>query len=152
MDGLYKGRILYTKEGEAAVVVSCSDDEFSVSYKGKIYRRKADVIGQKLFLKIPQKVREGDSVVLLNIDSGEQETYTIIPSYSERKPKGMGGSYYGISYQENVVSDADPDAGTISDKSPLGSAVLGHTEGEEILIAPPAGNVVRYRIVKILKQ
>ena len=71
MDGLYKGRILYTKEGEAAVGVSYSEDEFSVSYKGKIYRRKADVIGQKLFFKIPQKVREGDSVVLLNIDSGE---------------------------------------------------------------------------------
>jgi transcription elongation factor GreA len=45
-------------------------------------------------------------------------------------------------------AEADPANGRISNVSPVGRAILGHTAGETVEIAAPRG-AVRYRIVEV---
>ena len=45
-------------------------------------------------------------------------------------------------------TEADPDAGKISDESPIGQALLGKTKGEEVEINVPSGTMV-YKIKNI---
>ena len=46
--------------------------------------------------------------------------------------------------------EADPDAGKISDDSPLGKALMGGTVGQTIEVAAPVGTV-KFQIKKIEK-
>ncbi|MBI2552596.1 transcription elongation factor GreA [Candidatus Uhrbacteria bacterium] len=46
------------------------------------------------------------------------------------------------------ATEADPSHGKISADSPIGAALLGFKEGEDVLINTPAG-AVRYKVVKI---
>src|SRR5215467_10682578 len=44
--------------------------------------------------------------------------------------------------------EADPKAGLISDQSPVGKALMGHQEGEEVTVSTPGG-VTNYTILSI---
>jgi len=44
--------------------------------------------------------------------------------------------------------EADPKAGLISDQSPVGKALLGHKEGDEVSVSTPGG-VTQYTIISI---
>ncbi len=44
--------------------------------------------------------------------------------------------------------EADPKAGLISDQSPVGKALLGHKEGEEVKVSTPGG-VTTYTILSV---
>lgn len=45
-------------------------------------------------------------------------------------------------------TEADPDAGKISNESPIGQALLGKKKGEEIEVEVPAGTIT-YRVIDI---
>ena len=79
-------------------------------------------------------------------------SYTIVSSYTDSTPKRMGGAYYGVSYEEKILSDANPQKGTISDESPVGKALLNHIEGDVIIVSLPTGVNKKYRIIKIEDQ
>lgn len=55
-----------------------------------------------------------------------------------------------IDYQIVGSTEADPDAGKISDESPIGSALLTHKIGETVDVETPGG-VIKFEILKISK-
>lgn len=67
----------------------------------------------------------GTTVVLEDVEFGEQETYTIVGTV-----------------------EADPFNGLISNDSPVGAAVLGHKAGETVIVNAPNG-ALEYKIVEI---
>lgn len=67
----------------------------------------------------------GNTVLLKDMDFGEQEEYTIVGS-----------------------AEADPGTNKISNESPVGKAVLGQTKGAIVEVNVPAG-MLRYQIVDI---
>jgi transcription elongation factor GreA len=67
-------------------------------------------------------INVGDTVIIQDSE-GEIEEYTIVG-----------------------VAEANPTVGLISNESPLGSALLGHTVNDEVLVTAPAG-IMRYRVV-----
>jgi transcription elongation factor GreA len=70
------------------------------------------------------KVTIGDSIILCDLDSGEERHYRLV------SPK-----------------EVDPDRGKISSVSPIGKAVIGRDYGEVIEVATPAGKL-HYEIKK----
>jgi len=75
--------------------------------------------------RVGLKVSMGDSIVLSDIVSGEELHYTIV------SPR-----------------EVDPTKGKISSNSPIGKAVIGRAQGENIEIAAPLGKL-RYQIKQI---
>lgn len=71
------------------------------------------------------KARLGSKVTVLDLDSKEEWTFTLVDPVQ-----------------------ADPLEDLISVKSPVGSAVLDRTVGEEVEVAAPGGTI-RYRVVAI---
>jgi len=71
-------------------------------------------------------VQVGSAVRLKDLDSGEEETYTIVGSV-----------------------ESDPLARKISNESPVGKAVLGRARGQVVEVRVPAG-VLRYQITDII--
>ena len=71
------------------------------------------------------KVSPGDSVVLCDLDSGTELSYTLVSS-----------------------SEVDPAKGKISGASPIGKAVMDRKQGDTVEISAPAGKM-RYRIEKV---
>lgn len=67
----------------------------------------------------------GSSIVLKDMEYGDQEEYTIVGS-----------------------AEADPAVNKISNESPVGKAVLGHQKGSIVEVNVPAG-VLRYEILDI---
>ncbi|KUO60543.1 MAG: transcription elongation factor GreA [Gracilibacter sp. BRH_c7a] len=67
----------------------------------------------------------GSTVMLKDIEMGENEEYTIVGS-----------------------AEADPAVNKISNESPVGKAVLGHSKGNTIEVSVPAG-IIRYEIIDI---
>ena len=72
----------------------------------------------------PLAVRIGMEVIL-ETETGSQRTYKIVETF-----------------------EADPKAGLISDQSPVGRALLGHQEGDEVIVATPRGETT-YTIISI---
>lgn len=72
-----------------------------------------------------EKVIFGATVEVEDVDSGERRTYTILGQ-----------------------DEADPARGSISFASPVGQALLGKEEGDEVTIDIPRGRVT-YEIVSI---
>ena len=72
-------------------------------------------------------VRMGCTVTVMDTEFGDEETYKVVGS-----------------------QEADPMNGAISEDSPLGKALLGHKEGEEILYDAPGG-AFGYKIMKITR-
>lgn len=85
--------------------------------------KSAVVIGEKQEATL--KVGIGDSVILCDLDSGEELSYTLV------SPR-----------------EVDPTRGKISSVSPIGQAVIGKEQGEMVEIAVPAGKL-RYQIKQI---
>ncbi len=71
------------------------------------------------------KVHVGDSILLVDMESNEEMSYTIVG------PR-----------------ETDPSKGKISGVSPVGKAVVGHTEGEIVEVLVPLGKM-RYQIKQI---
>ncbi len=67
----------------------------------------------------------GSSVLLKDVDYGDEEEYTIVGS-----------------------AEADPGTNKISNESPVGKSLLGKAKGETVEITVPAG-VIRYQILEI---
>ena len=55
-----------------------------------------------------------------------------------------------VDYRIVGSSEADPREGRISDESPVGAALLGHREGENVRFLTPGGECA-YKIVEIYK-
>ena len=73
-------------------------------------------------------VSVGSKVVIREIDSDETDTYMIVGSM-----------------------EADPDDGKISNESPIGAALIGHTAGSIVQVHAPAG-IFQYELVEILRD
>jgi len=80
----------------------------------------ASVIDEKP--KVTLKVNIGDSILLQDLDSGEELHYTIV------SPR-----------------EVDPTRGMISSASPVGKAIVGRDQGEVIEVVTPDGKL-RYQI------
>ncbi len=77
--------------------------------------------------KIPRdKVGLGSLVTVRQEDTGEETTYELV-----------------------VTEDADPSIGRISPSSPIGKTLLGHEEGDTVLVRVPSGSKT-YEITKVL--
>lgn len=74
-----------------------------------------------------ETVHVGSKVKALDVEFDEVCTYRIVGS-----------------------NEADPDAGLISDESPVGAAMLNHKVGEEVEVETPAGVIV-FKILEIFK-
>ena len=72
-----------------------------------------------------QKLGVGDSVVLVDLSSGEKLNYTIV------SPR-----------------EVDPGKGKVSSASPIGRAIIGRESGDIIEIEVPSGRL-RYRVEKV---
>ncbi|MCU0496288.1 MAG: transcription elongation factor GreA [Anaerolineae bacterium] len=70
-------------------------------------------------------VRVGSEVTIRADDSDEDETYMIVGA-----------------------AEANPGEGKISQKSPIGAALLGHKKGDKVKVQTPGGEVV-FKIKKI---
>lgn len=70
-------------------------------------------------------VSVGSTIVLKDIEFGDEEEYTIVGS-----------------------AEADPAVNKISNESPVGKAVLGHQKGNIVEVNVPAG-ILRYEILDI---
>ena len=70
-------------------------------------------------------VNFGATVVLEDMEFGDQETYTIVGT-----------------------AEADSFAGKISNDSPVGAAIIGQKAGDIVEVSTPAG-VLQYKIVEI---
>lgn len=66
------------------------------------------------------------SHVMIRDEDGEEEEYDITSS-----------------------AESDPMNGKISDASPIGAALIGHSEGDKVEIALPNGMTVRYELLSI---
>ena len=77
--------------------------------------------------EIGSGVQLGSIVVLLNMQTGTETEYTIVGS-----------------------DEADPFAGLMSNESPIGSAIMGHMEGEEVEVQVPSG-IRNMKILSIRK-
>ena len=71
----------------------------------------------------PDTIKVGSKVTLLDVDSGERRTVTILST-----------------------KDFRPSAYTASEDSPIGKALVGHQIGDRVSVVVPAG-VVRYKIL-----
>ena len=60
----------------------------------------------------------GCNVTVLDLDFDEEQTYRIVGS-----------------------QEADPMSGFISEESPFGKALIGHSVGDEVVVEAPAGNL-----------
>ncbi len=85
--------------------------------------RNAVIINQNG--KHADSVQVGVQVTVLDEEFGEEETYTIVGS-----------------------AEADPTLGRISNESPIGQALMGHTVGDVVEAETPGGQV-SFKIIKV---
>lgn len=52
-------------------------------------------------------------------------------------------------YDITGSAESDPLNGKISDVSPIGAALIGHSEGDKVEITLPSGSVIQYEILAI---
>jgi transcription elongation factor GreA len=71
------------------------------------------------------EVRVGSEVIIVEEGTSEEEKYMIVGA-----------------------AEANPREGKISQRSPIGAALLGHKKGEKVRVQTPAGEVV-FKIKKI---
>lgn len=61
-----------------------------------------------------------------------------------------------VEYNEELIykivgsAEADPKNGKISDESPVGKALIGHSEGDEVVAEAPAGHIT-FKVLDISK-
>jgi transcription elongation factor GreA len=100
--------------------------------QGKLYSRIAElenILSNYVIIEEheqdPDTVRLGSTIVVLDEEFQEKESYQVVGS-----------------------QEADPMNGRISEESPFGRALLGKVVGESVVVEAPAGTI-RYRIVEI---
>ena len=100
--------------------------------QGKLYSRIAElenILSNYVIIEEheqdPDTVRLGSTIVVLDEEFQEKESYQVVGS-----------------------QEADPMNGRISEESPFGRALLGKAVGESVVVEAPAGTI-RYRIVEI---
>jgi transcription elongation factor GreA len=86
--------------------------------------RTAEVIDESA---MGSGVQLGAQVTLLNLETGTESEYTLVGS-----------------------DEADPFAGLMSNESPIGAAIMGHQEGDEVEVHVPSG-VRHMKIISIRK-
>jgi transcription elongation factor GreA len=86
--------------------------------------RHAVVLDEAEAGSVERPVRLGSTVILESFE-GETSTYAIVSP-----------------------TEADPANGRISDRSPIGAALIGRRPGEEVIVRTPSGEI-RYRIVEV---
>lgn len=74
-----------------------------------------------------EHVHVGSSVKLLNLRTDSEVTYKIVGS-----------------------NEADPSDGKISDESPVGAALIGHSVGDAVEVEVPVG-VIGFKVLEIFK-
>lgn len=101
--------------------------------QGKLYSRIAEVeeiLSNHVVIDESEDdggnyVRIGSTVTVLDKEFDEELTYKIVGS-----------------------QEADPMNGVISEDSPFGRALLGKSEGDEVVVEAPAGSV-EYKLLKV---
>ncbi len=100
--------------------------------QGKLYSKIAeikDLIENAEIVEqtetVEGKVGLGSRVTVLDPEEGQEEVYQIVGS-----------------------QDANPMEGRISDDSPFGRGLLGHSEGETVAVEAPAG-LLHFRIIRV---
>ncbi len=100
--------------------------------QGKLYSKIAeikDLIENAEIVEqtetVEGKVGLGSRVTVLDPEEGQEEVYQIVGS-----------------------QDANPMEGRISDDSPFGRGLLGHSEGETVAVEAPAG-ILHFRIIRV---
>ena len=97
----------------------------------------------------------GDTYKIKQIESGKELTFTIVGSYWDGSYVRTGshidsfgdGTGTAYNYEENIVSDADPTKGTISEKSPMGEKLLESRTGDIITV-----NGHKYKVLDIFRN
>lgn len=84
----------------------------------------ADIVNEKPNDNL--KINVGNTVKLKNLESGEEVEYTIV------SPR-----------------EVDPFEGRISNSSPVGKAVMGHSQGDTVEVTVPSGRKFHYRIEEV---
>ncbi|MBQ1212032.1 MAG: transcription elongation factor GreA [Clostridia bacterium] len=69
----------------------------------------------------------GSTVVIVELATGKEKKYAIVGS-----------------------NEANPLEGRISDRSPIGSAILGKKAGDEVVVAAPKGDK-KYKIIEVMR-
>lgn len=104
--------------------------EEQAKLEGEIQEIEGILERSEIFDKDPAtntgEITLGSEVVVLDMEFDEELTMTI---------KG--------------VTEANPRSNIISLESPLGKALLGHREGETVLVEAPVGKI-EYKILKVL--
>ena len=94
--------------------------------EGRILELKAEIENAQIIEKAEGGVVGiGSTVVLLDTEFNEEETYSIVGT-----------------------TEADPFNNKISNESPVGAAIIGHAVGEDVTVVTPGGDLV-YKIVSI---
>ena len=73
------------------------------------------------------KVSVGTTVTILDVEFDEEMTYRVASS---------------VESNHSTVE-------TITDESPVGRALLGHSVGDEVAVVVPSGSTVKFKILKI---
>ncbi|MCL2503608.1 MAG: transcription elongation factor GreA [Coriobacteriia bacterium] len=76
----------------------------------------------------PSKVTLGCSVLLKDIETGEEQKYQVVGS-----------------------AEADPAENRISNESPVGQAIMGHAKGDVVHVETPRGSTIEFEIVRIAR-
>ena len=100
--------------------------------QGKLYSRIAEVeniLANYVVIEEhetdPNSVRLGSKVKVLDLEFEEEESYQVVGS-----------------------QEADPMNGAISEDSPFGKALLGKSEGDQVVVDAPAGRI-EYKLLKV---
>ena len=94
--------------------------------EGRILELKAEIENAVIIEKAEGGVVDiGSTVVLFDAELEEEETYTIVGT-----------------------TEADPFNNRISNESPVGAAIIGHSVGEEVTVVTPGGDII-YKIISV---
>ena len=94
--------------------------------QGKLYSRMAEI--EEIlsnYVVIEEEPSDGSSVTVLDEEFDETMVYKIVGS-----------------------QEADPMNGAISEDSPFGKALLGKSEGDQVVVDAPAGRI-EYKLLKV---
>ena len=67
------------------------------------------------------------------------------------KVRALNGKGVEVEYKIVGSTEADPLNGSISDESPVGSALLGHAVGDKVTVVMPSGAEVIFEVLGISK-
>ncbi|MBM7557161.1 transcription elongation factor GreA [Halanaerobacter jeridensis] len=93
--------------------------------------------------ELEEKLKHAEVIDEDSIDTTEVNVGTTVTLHDEEFDEK-------VEYEIVGQTESDPDEGKISNKSPIGKGLLGHSVGEVVTIEVPAGEV-EYKILGIRK-